>query len=1313
MIPAWRRHIVGPSVLAIVLAFLAVTLLALVFTPGEGEAAANLYIDSSDIVPDVPEPTKGTTSEVVVTVNNGGDANATGFYVKLRDLTAAEDLGKVGPFNLTANNSLSATFSWDLTGASTGKHTLRAFADPDGNVEESSEEDNTADLDVNINLPPEAKASASTTSAQTLTSISFSATGSNDPDGTIKAYLWYFGDGAVASGFNVTHAYGDGSPTPGKSYNVTLVVSDNDGGVGKHTLTLRILNRRPTAAANGATIKTMTPTSISGDASTDLDGKIIRYEWSLHNGTVLHGSPAVVSYGDDGSYGIVLTVWDDDGVQDSVSITMVALNQAPVVKMEANRTLVGTGDSIHFDATDSSDIDGVITNYTWIFGDRTTSTGKSVDHAYVINGSYNVTLVLVDDDGAISFDTLRVIVGNSPPVAVARANLGYVLTFEDVELNGTSSIDPDDNIATYAWDFGDGYSATGEVVTHNYSDDGVYDVTLTVTDTGGAFGTNVVSVTVGNRPPIASFPDLSVMTGEPARFHGGPSSDRDGYLESFLWDLSGGLVYSTANASHVWDRPGVYTVTLTVWDDDGASDETTFNVTVNNRSPIAVISASPLKTTLAHPVTFNGTNSVDPDGEIVNWTWIFGDGVRDYGEEVSHTYTVYGTYLATLTVRDDSGGINTSSVLITVRNQPPVAIMNVTPVSALTGEVVTFDGRNSSDPENQIAEYFWSFGDGDSATGAIVTHTYSDDGRYIVRLTVVDEDDTASYVELPVTIYNKLPKAMAEATPLEAMTLVDVTFKGTGSHDDDGHLLWYRWDFGDGTVAYGETVTHAFLDDGTYTVVLTVTDDDGSEADTSVDVTITNRDPFAVAGLDLTTRTGIPVRLDGRASYDPDGDVVLYEWDFGDGDVATGPVVTHSFPTFGSFEVRLTITDDDGATATGNLTVKVENVQPVARASGDLKVLSGEEVKMDGTGSYDLDGNIVEYLWDMGDGKTELGPIVRHTYTGVGTFIVTLTVEDEGGLKSSIELVVEVMNRRPTASLSASGTNLPTGETLELDASSSSDEDGTVVAYTWIFGDGAVAHGARVNHVYNDDGIYMVVLTVTDNGGGTDSTSQFIQVENRPPLPAMEAIEETLTLVQVDFTAEGTMDPDGTAVGFFWDFGDGDGEDGWSVNHTYTTSGSYTVRLTVMDDDGRTSSTNMTLTIVNRPPVAVAESIGTAYVNTTVKFDASDSNDLDGLISSWEWDFGDGYTGDGREAYHRYTEAGTYTWSLSVLDDKGENHTATGSIVINERPFVPPDDGTGTDGGKDDSLLPGPSALMAIAVMVVTSIALASRRRER
>jgi hypothetical protein len=97
MIPAWRRHIVGPSVLAIVLAFLAVTLLALVFTPGEGEAAANLYIDSSDIVPDVPEPTKGTTSEVVVTVNNGGDANATGFYVKLRDLTAAEDLGKVGP----------------------------------------------------------------------------------------------------------------------------------------------------------------------------------------------------------------------------------------------------------------------------------------------------------------------------------------------------------------------------------------------------------------------------------------------------------------------------------------------------------------------------------------------------------------------------------------------------------------------------------------------------------------------------------------------------------------------------------------------------------------------------------------------------------------------------------------------------------------------------------------------------------------------------------------------------------------------------------------------------------------------------------------------------------------------------------------------------------------------------------------------------------------------------------------------------------------------------------------------------------------
>jgi PKD repeat protein len=1251
-----------------------------------------------------------------VEIGNDGDANATGFYVKLRDLTAASDIDTMGPYTLMASSTQTVTFSWDLTGASSGKHTLRAIVDSGGDVTESDEEDNSADKDVTVNLPPTAKATSSVGFSYTLTSISFSGSGSSDSDGRLVKYIWYFGDGTVGEGMNASHSYDDGSPSPGKSYNVTLMVTDEDGGAASHTITVRIYNRLPEAVASDASVNTVTPLSIPGSASSDSDGKVVRFRWTLHNGTVIWGSPLVVIYDDDGEYGISLTVWDDDGESDSTTLRVTVYNQAPVLDFSVNKTLVAIGESIRFDGSGSRDLDGTITNMTWIFGDTTTATGEVVDHSYNQNGSYNTTVVAVDDDGAVSYMTVRIIVGNTAPLAVARASNGYVLTFEDVEFNATSSTDDDDNIASFAWDFGDGHGARGPVVSHNFSDDGTYVVTLTVTDTGGIYGLSTVTVVVANREPVVGFTDLTVLTRESAHFNGSYCWDMDGYIASYLWDLGAGLIYTSSNATHSWEAPGMYVVKLKIWDDDGATNETTFNVTVLNRSPVAVMTADPVKTTLAKPVHFNGTGSYDTDGTIVNWTWTFGDGQMGYGEEVDHTYSVYGTYLATLTVRDHSGGINTTGVLITVRNQPPVASMNVSVETALTGEAITFDGSNSTDPENQIANYYWSFGDGESDTGPLVTHTYTDDGWYTVRLTVVDEDSTSSFVETIIKVLNRLPIAKAEVDPATVKTYEDVTFSGASSKDDDGRVLWYRWDFGDGGYGFGETVVHAYADDGVYNVTLTLTDDDGAEAKTTIDVTVRNRAPIAVAGDDDMTRTGIPVRLDGRASHDMDGIIALYSWDFGDGTSAEGPVVTHAFPTYGTYLVILTVTDDDGDTAKGNLTVTVENVHPVASITGDTRVQTDESMELDGRSSYDLDGNIVEYRWDLGDGSgQEVGPIIEHSYSKFGTYTVTLTVEDDGGLTSSMSLTVEVLNRRPSAVVSTSLTVLPTGETVNLDGTGSSDPDGTVETFTWIFGDGSVAYGSRVSHVYSDDGIYMVVLTVTDNDGGTDSSSVFIQVENRQPLPAIDAPTQSLTLLDVELTAEGTVDPDGLVFGYYWDFGDGAGDNGWNVTHAYSSGGTYTIRLTVMDDDGRTATTSVTIDIINRPPEAMAQAPAGSMQNTTVKFDASEAYDPDGILSTWEWDFGDERTGEGRVAYHRYTEVGAFMWVLTVTDDSGEATEYNGTISITPAPQEPgtPDE-PDEPSDEDDGFLPipGPGALMAMAtIALVTAVMSAARRR--
>ncbi len=1309
-----RNRILASRVMVLILLTLAIFLIMVVTTTQEGDAAPNLYLETADIVPETTQPTKDSTSTVDVTVHNGGDSNATGFYVKLRDLTASKDLGTMGPYNLTANSSIEIGFTWDLTGATGGKHTLKASADSGSDITESNETDNTATLDVTVNLPPVASAASNLGFANTGLEIGFSAAGSSDPDGIISNYLWYFGDGDTEEGYNVSHAYTDGEPSPGKTYNITLVITDEDGGLASKTITVRIYNRLPTAIASDVTIVTMTPTSISGASSTDADGKVTKFRWTLHNDTVLWGSTIVVSYPDDGWYRIDLLVWDDDGESDDTYINVTVLNQAPSIDLRANRTLVSKGDSIRFDASGSEDVDGTITNYTWIFGDSTTATSSVVDHSFSENGSYNITLVLVDDDGAISYSTIRVIVGNTAPLAVARASIGYVLTYEDVEFNASSSSDVDDNMATYAWDFGDGFSTMGKLVVHNFTDDGTYVVTLTLTDTAGAFATSTVTIVVGNRAPVAIFNDLTVMTHEPVWFNGSMCQDKDGYIASYLWDLGEGLVYSTANASHSWDSPGIYTVLLSIWDDDGTKNHTTFDVTVLNQAPIAVMVADPVETTLARPVYFNGTGSRDMDGEITNWTWTFGDGAKGYGEEVNHTYSTYGTYFATLTVRDTSGGINTTGLLISVRNQPPLVSVYINPLVTYTGDIVIFNGSNSSDPENQIAEYYWSFGDGESATGPIVTHVYQDDSWYTARLTVIDQDATTSFLEVIVKVMNRLPIPKAEATPATAKTLDSMTFKGTMSEDPDGRVLWFHWDFGDGATGFGDIVDHAYSDDGTYTVTLTVTDDDGAEASHSVQVEVTNRAPFAMAGNGQTTQTGIPVRLDGRQSYDLDGDVVKYLWDFGDETTATGPVVTHSFPTYGTFLVELMVTDDDGDTSTSNLTVIVQNVQPVAKFTGNTRILSGQTLELDGSDSYDLDGLIAkaDYKWDMGDGTSKVGILVQYQYDSVGTYTVILTVEDDGGLTSTYTRMVEVLNRMPSAQISASQRVLSTGDSLDLDGSGSMDPDGSVKDFTWIYGDGSVAYGRQVSYIYGDDGIYMVVLTVTDDLGGTDSTSVFIQVENRPPMPAIVGPDTVQTLTSVEFTAEGTLDPDGRVEGHFWDFGDGNSGNGWNVSHEYITSGIYTVSLIVLDDDGRSAITNVSIVVINRPPIVEAEAPLEATQNTTVNFNATRSYDPDGLITEWQWDFGDDRTGEGRDTYHRYIEVGTYTWVLTVVDDSGAIKEVSGSIYIKDPPFDP-GGGPGPNNGDNTDESPGPGAIVAVATLTLAGISITVRRKRQ
>ncbi len=171
-----------------------------------------------------------------------------------------------------------------------------------------------------------------------------------------------------------------------------------------------------------------------------------------------------------------------------------------------------------------------------------------------------------------------------------------------------------------------------------------------------------------------------------------------------------------------------------------------------------------------------------------------------------------------------------------------------------------------------------------------------------------------------------------------------------------------------------------------------------------------NNPPVADAGGPYTGTEDNGITFDGSDSYDPDGDTITYSWDFGDGATGAGKILTHTYTAGGEYAVTLVVNDGkaDSTSDTTTATIAEVNDPPVADAGPDQTALVGEEVTFDGSGSYDIDDGIAVYDWDFGDGTTGSGKTTTHTYSTPGTYTVTLTVTDDGGLTATDEAIVTV-----------------------------------------------------------------------------------------------------------------------------------------------------------------------------------------------------------------------------------------------------------------------------------------------------------------
>jgi PKD repeat protein len=410
----------------------------------------------------------------------------------------------------------------------------------------------------------------------------------------------------------------------------------------------------------------------------------------------------------------------------------------------------------------------------------------------------------------------------------------------------------------------------------------------------------------------------------------------------------------------------------------------------------------------------------------------------------------------------------------------------------------------------------------------------------------------------------------------------------------------------------------------------------------------------------------------------PNGGVILYYlWDFGDGSPllnTTDPITTHVYTAVGNYTVTLTVGDSEGLNDTISKTVKLR-AYPTAEFTWSPETpIATEQVTFNATLSEANSGNITEYVWDFGDG-TVVGtnyPIKKHTYSSAGNYSVTLTIKNSEGLSSSITKVITVLNAPPVASFGYSPDFPLANETVTFNASLSYDPDGTIVSYTWDFGDGNTTSTANtiIYHAYASPGNYTVNLTVMDDASATASTTKTIKIVAYPTAeftwsPSPQEVSKPVT-----FNATMSKANSGVIVSYTWDFGDGNTTSTTDpiIIHTYAASGNYTVTLTVKNSDELSSNITKVVTILPSPPEANFYWEPTfPLVNQTVTFNASSSEPNGGIIKLYEWDFGDGTPI--RQSItdtitHTYTAYGEYNVTLRVTDTEDLSDTVSKIVVV-------------------------------------------------
>jgi gliding motility-associated-like protein len=1074
---------------------------------------------------------------------------------------------------------------------------------------------------------PQAKFTSNIVSGCNPIVVSFTDQSTSNP----TSWFWDFGNGNTSTLQNPQASY----TSPG-TYTVSLTAT-NASGSNTETKTAYItVFKNPVAdlSASSATSGCLPLQVAFVDQSQIGDGAITSWTWDFGDGGVSAASNPTYTFTNAGTYSVSLHVVDVNGCSGTKVLNdYIKVFPKPKPAFSASkRDFCQVPAQVFF--TNSSTGNGSLT-YLWDFGDGDTSTAQNASNTYLSMGSFDVKLVVTDQNGCKDSLIRKKYININNIVADFNPDKDTVCAGSFVSMNESSF-----GAETYFWDFGDGNTTSVQNPKYVYFSPGIYTVSLKIENSDGcrdSIQKNILVETVQasfsaaptetcNLPFKVNFTNLSSSNSTQWTFYFGDGSSSN-----------------SQNPTHYYHSAGTFKPSLVVYSASGCRDSIGFSKKIRIEPPIANFSMDTSRG--CAPLTVDFTDLSTSIENIKSWKWYFGDGDSSDLQNPTHTFYDDTTYRATLYIENDSGCTSHTYKIIEVGITPQVDFM-ISPDTSCAYDSVQYLDLSTNPSGKPNDEWIWTFGDGTSGSRQLEYHQHVDTGFMKTMLVVGQKGcydtlivDSTNYVLAPVSLI--FPQFSC-----------DSPFNYLFSQIPKGVHYW-EIDFGDGVKKDHltiDSIRHTYAALGQYKVkTKAYNDSTGCTWPNEIDIIISPVNAsFNVT--DSTPCVGDSVLFTPVSAFN-----ALTAWDMGDGTQFINYDPKHAYNKSGIYKVKVVASDFNDCKDSVTRFIKVYGITAAYRADSFVCApgiihFSDESVS---------DTTISSWYWHFGTGSYSTKQHPDYTYWQAGTYSPSLVVTNAAGCTDTLIKTSSVIASKPKAGFYTKDNSLCLNDSVKFTDNTS----GKITDFSWDFGDGNTSSDKEPSHLYASAGQYTIRLVVTDTGGCKDTAiiGNYIDVQE---LPIANFYADTIFSVCYPLLVKFSDSSVATDIIYWeWDFGDSTAKSFLqNPAHNYQLPGIYDVKLNIITNFACVDTITKTKYVVVKGPVAdfVVDPDTVCYYDK-INFKITDKKN----VHRFTWDFGDGFvnTNNDDSTSHIYYRGGFYFPQLIYEDSLGSCRKSAGNQV--------------------------------------------------